>query len=156
MNVIKKIVDLCLNIEAKYVGRRTVTQQGAKRAATPAKNEAINDALIKSSIFSNLTNYLWCLSSCPLIKKIWLNGQASTNKTSRLFWLIPKSAKKPMATIGSTQPKIIKSPCFLNDLFIIDIPQVFVWTVLCNFRSKNNTFCSCIHNLEHFCLFRLS
>src|SRR3990167_11357092 len=50
MNVIKKIVDLCLNIEAKYVGRRTVTQQGAKRAATPAKKEAIKDALINNSI----------------------------------------------------------------------------------------------------------
>ncbi|KKR57716.1 MAG: hypothetical protein UU05_C0024G0014 [Candidatus Curtissbacteria bacterium GW2011_GWA1_40_47] len=50
MKVIKNIVERCLKIEAKYVGRRTVTQQGANRAATPAKKEAINDALIKSSI----------------------------------------------------------------------------------------------------------
>jgi len=40
------------------VGKSTVTQQGANKAATPAKNDAIKDALIKSSIFSSLTNYL--------------------------------------------------------------------------------------------------
>ena len=50
MKVIRKIVDRCLNMDAKYVGKRTVTQQGANRAATPAKNEAINDALISNSI----------------------------------------------------------------------------------------------------------
>ena len=58
MNVIKNTVDRCLNIDAKYVGRSTVTQQGANRAATPAKNEAMKDALINNSIFSSLTNYL--------------------------------------------------------------------------------------------------
>lgn len=50
MKVIRKTVDRCLNIDAKYVGKRTVTQQGANRAATPAKNEAINDALTSNSI----------------------------------------------------------------------------------------------------------
>ena len=51
------MVDLCLNIEAKYVGKSTVTQQGAKSAATPAKNAAINDALTNNSIFIWLINY---------------------------------------------------------------------------------------------------
>lgn len=41
---------MSLKIEAKYVGKSTVTQHGAKRAATPAKNDAINDALAKSSM----------------------------------------------------------------------------------------------------------
>ena len=50
MKVIRKTVDRCLNMDAKYVGRRTVTQQGANKAATPAKNEAINEALINRSI----------------------------------------------------------------------------------------------------------
>jgi len=49
------MVDLCLNMDAKYVGRRTVTQQGAKSAAIPAKKEAINDALIRSSIILDLS-----------------------------------------------------------------------------------------------------
>jgi len=52
------MVERCLKIDAKYVGRRTVTQQGANKAATPAKKEAINDALINNSIFSSPTNYL--------------------------------------------------------------------------------------------------
>ena len=50
MKVIKNTVAFCLKIEAKYVGSRIVIQQGAKSAAIPAKNEAINDALIKRSI----------------------------------------------------------------------------------------------------------
>ena len=40
-------------MEAKYVGRRTVIQQGAKRAATPATNAAINDALNSNSMLLN-------------------------------------------------------------------------------------------------------
>ena len=50
MKVIKNTVDRCLNIDAKQVGKRTVTQQGANRAATPAKNEAMKDALTNNSM----------------------------------------------------------------------------------------------------------
>lgn len=46
------MVVFCLKTDAKYEGKSTVIQQGAKRAATPAKNEAINDALISRSIIN--------------------------------------------------------------------------------------------------------
>src|SRR3989337_1637429 len=39
-----------LKIEAKYAGKRTVMQQGAKRAASPAMNAAMSDPLISNSI----------------------------------------------------------------------------------------------------------
>ena len=44
------MVDLCLNMDAKYVGKRTVMQQGANKAATPAKNAAMKDALTNNSM----------------------------------------------------------------------------------------------------------
>ncbi len=50
IKVIKKTVHFSLKIEAKYVGSNTVIQQGAKRAAMPAKYAATSDALTRRSI----------------------------------------------------------------------------------------------------------
>lgn len=42
-------------MDAKYAGKRTVMQQGAKRAATPAKNDAVKDAPTNGPI--NIKSY---------------------------------------------------------------------------------------------------
>src|SRR3989344_717497 len=50
MKVIRKTLRLSWKMEAKYAGRSTVTQQGAKSAAMPATNAAMREAPRMSSI----------------------------------------------------------------------------------------------------------
>jgi len=50
IKVMKNTLLFSLKIEAKYVGSKTVMQQGANKAAIPAKNAAINDALTSKSM----------------------------------------------------------------------------------------------------------
>jgi len=56
----------------------------------------------------------------------------------RLFWFTPKIAKRPMAIIGTRQPKTIKRPWFLN-------MRAYFFAML-----KNNLF------EEKLCLFMLN
>src|SRR3989338_8412222 len=53
-NVIFKICFFSLNAEARYAGRSTVIQHGAKSATIPAKNDAIIDAEKSISIVINV------------------------------------------------------------------------------------------------------